>query len=181
MNRTLQYLNTVGVAALIAICLWQWRGLRDEQQRNASLDLAQRELNAKFEEQTRVLNGKTADLDDFRARLDKAAGDLSDTRAKLEKTEQRAAQLEQEKSQLTDNLAVWKTAVEERDARIQEANTKIVGLSDRLNESIKKFNALVSDYNEVVGKLNAANAASATSAAGAANGANGTNAPKETK
>lgn len=158
MNRVLQYLNTAGIVVLIAICLWQWRGLRDDQKQLTALDQAHRELTTKFEEQSLVLKGKAADLEDFRGRLEKSSNDLAETRTQLEKSQLRAERLDQEKTQLLENISIWKAATEQRDARIQEANTRIVELSDRLNESIKKFNGLVTDYNDMVGKLNTANA-----------------------
>ncbi len=73
MNRTLNYLNLVGVVLLAVLCALQWR--RDSRLNLLAIDLEKtRQAQAsKLAEQDAMLKQNASDLDDLRDRLERAA------------------------------------------------------------------------------------------------------------
>ena len=56
------------------------------------------------------------------------------------------------------NLQTWKTAVDQRDQVIKQANEQIEKLEAADRDDRQKYNDMVGKYNAVVKELNAANA-----------------------
>ena len=154
MNRRLHLINLLGVVALVALCVLQWRrdrllNLQMNQLENASQNQQQR-----IREQDEAARGLSGDLARFKEQFKSTHDELDEAVQKLRGSENENAKLAAEKVQLQETVTNWQKAVQQRDALVKEANDRIRGLSDDLNDSIRKFNELAQKYNAVVKELN---------------------------
>jgi len=159
MNRALTFLNLLGVSALAALCVLQWRANRSlnlDVNRLGQIRLAQ---SAKIDEQAATLRGLTSDLDRFREQLGATTLSLKETDAKLRASAHLAARLADERDQLRASISQWTAAVAARDERLAAANTRIIDLAAQLNDAVSKFNALVATHNNLVKQVNDSRAA----------------------
>jgi chromosome segregation ATPase len=172
MNRFLQYVNLIGVAALAVLCVVQWKANRRVNLEASALEKTRQELTSKVAGHEKTIKGQAADLDTFREQLSLATTSLKETETKLTKAVRENVQLEAEREQLKISITNWAAAVTARDERIKEANDRLKKLGEDLNASIRKFNELaethgklVKDWNDQQAKLAAmkTNSAKATS------------------
>ena len=171
MNRTLQFANLLGVAALAVLCVLQWNANRRVNLEASALEKVRIEQSAKIEQQEKNIKGQAADLDNFREQLALGSAALKETDAKLAKAGREIGQLESEREQLKASVTNWAAAVTLRDERIKEGNERIKQLGEEMNASIRKFNELaeahgklVKDWNEQQAKLAAMKTNSAKTA-----------------
>jgi chromosome segregation ATPase len=172
MNRGLQIANLVGVIALAAICVFQWRrdrALNLELNHNEKVRLEQ---TGKIAEKEKELVGVRDDLGVFKEQFVRAQAEASEVRKEIRALQQTNDFLTQVYEHSQENLTVWSNAVATRDQLISNANESIKTLNERaqdlgtrLNESIRKFNELATNYNQVVEQLNAARRAASTNTA----------------
>lgn len=153
MSRTLTWLNLAGVAALAALCVFQWRTNRTLNLDVNALEKTSQLQAVKIGEQEKNIQGLSADLENFRTQLTRTQTELRDTSAKLLASERDNARLTAERDQLKDNVEKWTAAVHVRDERIAEANDRIHEIGHRLKESADKFNQLATRYNEIVKQM----------------------------
>lgn len=156
MNRALNSLNLLGVLALAALCVFQWRAnsaLVRDLRRNEGVRLAQ---SVKIDEQAANLRGLSDDLDRFRAQLSDTTLALKTSDAKLDASEKLVAQLETQRDQLKAAVEQWTAAVALRDQRLADANQRIQDLNTRLADAVAKFNALAKTHNDLVRRINEA-------------------------
>ena len=154
MNRGLQYVNLLGVLALAALCLVQWR-----HDRSLNLELIRSE-KARLG-QADELTERAATIRDLNEDLSQLKTSLSNERSLRLESEQKLKsdgltiqQLTSETIQLKTAVTNWSRAVALRDERLKTANTRIDELADELNASIRKFNVLVTNYNALVSQVN---------------------------
>lgn len=155
MNRRLQIVNLVGVLALSLLCVAQW--WRD---RNLNLDVNRLESlrqthEQKITEQDGHLRGLSADLAGFKERFSAAQEELKETRLRSEAAERERDALADEAARLKASLTNWMDAVAVRDERLKEANERIRDLAGQVNDSIRKFNELATNYNGLVARVKA--------------------------
>ena len=154
MNRTLPWMNLLGVASLAVLCAFQWSANRSLHLGWNAVEAQKLELKAKVEEQEGQLKMHAAELEQFRNQLaasGKATQDLEGSRRQLEK---KVAQLESEREQLKASVETWAEAVKVRDARIKADQEQVKKLAEELNASIRKFNDLAQTHGELVQKWN---------------------------
>jgi biopolymer transport protein ExbD len=149
-----QWFNRLGVLALAALCVVQWRRDRALNLEVNQLMKTRFEQDARLKDQEKKLTGLTADLDDFRSRFTEANSEAKEHRQKLTATDRQVRQLESDREQLRASVTNWAGAVAQRDERIKEANDRIRDLGVQLNDSVQKFNALATNYNTSVTKYN---------------------------
>jgi chromosome segregation ATPase len=154
MNRRLQFINLFGVLALAVLCAAQWRRDRDLNLEVGRLDKTRQAQDQKISEEEEAARGVTADLDHFKQQFKEQHNDLENERHKSRDAENEAAKLTAERDQLKESVTNWANAVTRRDALIKEANGRIEDLSTNLNTSIRKYNELVTNYDDVVKQLN---------------------------
>jgi uncharacterized coiled-coil DUF342 family protein len=147
VNRFLQYCNLVGVVALAALCVVQWRANRQAWLQVGGLEQTRLEQAAKLAEQDKALKGCAADLDNFRDQLSRVHGALKETEAGLAVSERRSRQLTSECDQLKTSLTNWVAAVSAREEQLKKANEQVQKLADARNETVVKFNELAEKYN----------------------------------
>ena len=171
MNRSLQYANLIGVAALAVLCVIQWSANRRVNLEASALEKARQELTSKVEEHEKTIKGQVTDLDTFREQLSLATTSLKETETKLAKAGREIAQLETEREQLKASVTNWAAAVTARDERLKEGNERIKQLGEEMNANIRKFNELaethgklVKDWNEQQARLAAMRTNSAKAA-----------------
>jgi chromosome segregation ATPase len=158
MNRALQYLNLLGVVALAALCVVQWRANRAVNLEAAGLEKVRLDQAAKLSELEKAMKGQAADLDSFREQLGKTHESLRAAEAKITTLERDARQLAAERDQLKTSVAKWADAVAARDARLAELDGQLRKLATDRNDAVTKFNELAEKYNAVVKDLNEARA-----------------------
>jgi chromosome segregation ATPase len=153
MKDRLKYVNLFGVAALAALCVFQW--VRD---RRLNLEIKRLyqvriELSAKIDDQSNQIKGLNEDLNQLKPALASERDLRFQTEKKLASAEAAGDQLARERDQLKATISNWANAVSLRDERMKEANARIDQLAADLNASIRKYNELVSNYNAVVKSL----------------------------
>jgi len=153
MKDRLKYVNLFGVAALAALCVFQWvrdRRLNLEIKRLYQVRL---ELSTKIGDQANQIKGLNEDLNQLKLSLATERDLRSQTEKKAAAAEAAGEQLARERDQLKAAISNWANAVALRDERMKEANARIEQLAADLNASILKYNNLVSNYNAVVKSL----------------------------
>lgn len=150
MNRTLNYLNFVGVLLLAVLCALQWR--RDSRLNLLAIDLekTRQEQASKLAEQDATLKQNASDLDDLHDRLERSGVVLRDTEDKLASATAEGNQHRAQKDQLEQALKKWETAVAARDQTIKQAGVEIEKLAAERNDAVLKFNDLAGKYNAMV-------------------------------
>ena len=150
----LHYLNLAGVIVLVGISAGQWRHNRDLNLEVNRLEQSGLEQSAKIAETEKLLQGANADLAQFKEQFGRTETELQDDQKKLIEADRNMFQLTSERDQLKTSITNWVAAVAERDARIKEQSDRTRQLADELNDSIRKFNVLATNYNSVVKDLN---------------------------
>ena len=84
MNRTLAILNFAGILLLTGLCVIQWQANRRLNLSHIALEQQLDQQTVKIAQQQTTIQGATADLNDFRARLVGANDELAQMQAKLQ-------------------------------------------------------------------------------------------------
>jgi chromosome segregation ATPase len=156
MNRFVEKFNLIGIVALAALCVFQWRVNREVNTEVARLQKTGHERNAKIAEQEKTIAGQGADLESFRTQLHAAKGVEKELTAKIVEAERANRQLSVEGEQLKLSLTNWAAAVSERDEQLRRAATNIQELISSRDEAIAKYNALAKQHNQLVADVNRA-------------------------
>jgi chromosome segregation ATPase len=154
MNRSLQYLNLLGVVALAALCVMQWRANRHLNLDVNGLEKARQEQAVRLADQEKTLTGYKADLDGFRGQLSRAAAEAAETGAHLAAAQHQLTQVLAERNQLNASVSNWMAAIEERDKQVKLANERLLKLAAERNEAVQRHNDLAEKYSEAVRQLN---------------------------
>ncbi|HUB23890.1 MAG TPA: hypothetical protein VL992_00575 [Tepidisphaeraceae bacterium] len=163
MMRVVQWLNLLGVLALVVLCSQQWQVNRRLNLDNISLESLRIQQQTEIAEQSARIKADAADLDELRSKvmIDEAA--IREAMLKITQLEQSLLvsetsrkQLAAERDALKSALAKWQTAVAQRDAALKDADQKLVKLLDDRNAAVLKFNDLATKYNDLVKQLDAA-------------------------
>lgn len=169
MNRFIQIFNFLGILALATLCAIQWRTNRLLNLEGMRLEKTRLEQLAQIAERDRAIKGCTADLDEFRERLNLAESQLKELEGKLnvaiKERNQLAAQVTQltaQRDQLKANLDKWIAAVAARDAVIKQSGEQLQMSVAERNEAVQKFNELAGKYNALVKDWNSGKTGSAT-------------------
>jgi len=150
MNGWLRYLNLFGVLALAALCVAQWQRDRRLNLEITRLDQVNLQQAAKIDDQANTLKGLNEDLNELKTSLASERVLRSQAEQKTLSAESANEQLVQERDQLKAAITSWANAVALRDERMKEANARIEQLATDLNDSIRKYNELVTNYNAAV-------------------------------
>ena len=163
MMRVVQWLNLLGVLALVVLCSQQWQVNRRLNLDNISLESLRIQQQTEIAEQSARIKADAADLDELRSKvmIDEAA--IREAMLKITQLEQSLLvsetsrkQLAAERDALKSALAKWQTAVAQRDAALKDADQRLVKLLDDRNAAVLKFNDLATKYNDLVKQLDAA-------------------------
>jgi chromosome segregation ATPase len=155
MKRFFAWLNLLGVLALAALCVAQWRENRGLNVDVIRLREVVRVRESKLEEQADAARGLSQDLARLKHQFQDEHDALEAASGKVIGLDAKIAALSAERDQLGESVTNWARAVAQRDASAREANERIRILSNELNASIEKFNALVTNFNSVASDLNA--------------------------
>jgi chromosome segregation ATPase len=150
VNRFLQCFNLVGIASLCVLCSLQWRSNRQLNLLTNHLEQTGIEQQTQIDIQAKTIRRQTADLDDFRHRLELSEAALKESQDKFAALAAQQDQLLAERDQLKAALAQWTAAVAQRDTLIKQANDQITKLTADRNDAITKFNDLANRYNALV-------------------------------
>ena len=124
MKGTLPYLNLAGVVILALFCAVQWNINR---KLNLGLNAAEKvrlEQGKKLAEQEKAAQGASADLDAFRAQVQKLSIALKEAEQKAAVSERQLSQLQSSQEQTKANLAKWTEAVAARDEQLKNARAR---------------------------------------------------------
>jgi DNA repair exonuclease SbcCD ATPase subunit len=151
--KALGWINLCGVLLLAGLCVVQWqrdRRLNREVQRLEKQHLAAEETRAAQEKTAR---GTAADLERFKVQFQELHAESAAARQKLRQFEQENAQLLRERDQLQAAVTNWATAVRNRDESLRTLNERLREAGGQLEQSIVRHNALASNYNATVRRL----------------------------
>ena len=112
----------------------------------------------KLTEQDKTIGGLTEDLARFKEQFSLTHSNLMEVRERMRKAESENDSLQRDQDQLRESITNWIQAVSARDARLTEANERIRSMATQLDDSIGKYNKLVTNYNAVVKQLEEARA-----------------------
>lgn len=153
MNRFLHWFNFLGVLALAALCVAQWR-------MNRTLNLALNEHQkvsqqqaARLAEQERQIKGGAADLDSFRDKIAETSTAVKETEAKAAALDRLVKQLTNERDQLKTSVTNWAAAVTTRDERLKQSGVELAKLGNDRNDAVRKFNELAAQQNKLVEEI----------------------------
>lgn len=153
MSRFLQWFNLVGVLALAALCVQQWRinrHLNHEFNEACKLCLSHTQ---NLGEKDKKLKSAAADLEVFRDQLTRATASLKETETKLTALGREVKQLANERDQLKTSVTNWAAAVAARDTQLAQAGADLKKLADDRNATVLKFNDLAAKQNELVKEM----------------------------
>lgn len=153
MTRFLQWFNLVGVLALAALCVQQWRinrHLNHEFNEACKLCLSH---SQNLGEKDRKLKNAAADLEVFRDQLTRATASLKEAEAKLAALDRQVKQLTNERDQLKTSVTNWAAAVTARDTQLKQAGADLKMLADDRNATVLKFNELAARQNDLVKEI----------------------------
>ena len=167
MNKALERLNLLGVLALAALCIFQWRANREANTETLRLEKARQEQSSKIAEQDKEIAGQRADLDVFRAQLTTTKAAEMELGRKVAEGDRANRQLVAEVEALKSSLTNWVAAVRERDQQIQVAGAELKKVAESRDEAIEKYNALAKTHNQLVADVNRAATNSVARAAAA--------------
>jgi chromosome segregation ATPase len=136
VNRSLRYINLLGVLLLTGLCVWQWVINRNLELGRIDLETAVRTKTDSLSKAQRTIEENRSDLDDFRRRVEMSEVQLKDLSVQVRSlTTQRAA--------LMESLDQWKSAVAQRDAVLKTAQEQIHQATTQRDEAIEMYNDLV--------------------------------------
>jgi chromosome segregation ATPase len=153
MTRFLQWFNLVGVLALAALCVQQWRinrHLNHEFNEACKLCLSH---SQNLGEKDRKLKSAAADLEVFRDQLTRATASLKETETKLAALDRQVKQLTNERDQLKTSVTNWAAAVTARDTQLKQAGADLKKIADDRNATVLKFNDLAAKQNDLVKEI----------------------------
>lgn len=153
MSRFLQWFNLVGVLALAALCVQQWRinrHLNHEFNEACKLCLSH---NQNLSEKDKKLKSAAADLEIFRDQLTRATASLKEAETKLAALDRQVKQLINERDQLKTSVTNWAAAVVARDTQLKQAGADLQKIADDRNATVLKFNELAAKQNELVKEI----------------------------
>jgi chromosome segregation ATPase len=156
MNRLLEKLNLLGVLALVALCVVQWRINRAMHLELKSAQTLHQEQAKKISDHESTVRGQAADLETFRAQLTGTKAAEKDLRAKYSESEKSNRQLVAERDQLKSSLGEWQAAVAARDEQLRAASTNLQALAIERDRAIEKHNEVAKRMNELVAQANLA-------------------------
>ena len=142
-NRVIQSLNLVGVAALAALCVVQWRANSRATESASRLEQVRQVQAAKLDEQTKTLQSDEAQLDDLHQHLSRTESALKAEQAELSAANAARNALVEEREQLHRALNQWQAALRERDAAIGRAGEQIQKLALERDDAVRRSNELV--------------------------------------
>lgn len=150
MNRLLSRFNALGVLALTALCVLQWRT-----NRNLNLEINRREQTHLDQttlllQQTRTVQGQAGDLANLRAHLDRLTRETDQTAANLAAAQRQLQQARAAGDQLRSSVSNWAAAVAARDRQIEEHAARIRALANERNDTVNQFNELAVRHNQLV-------------------------------
>jgi len=152
--KALHVFNFIGVLALAALCVLQWRDNRALNHEVIRLEEARIASEQTLREQRLAITGLTEDRDEFRERFKAATVEAAKTRQDLQDREQQVEQLTAEREQLRESVTNWAAAVKQRDTLISNANERIRTMVEELNASVARFNELATNHNDLVTRFN---------------------------
>ena len=155
MNRSLQYVNLLGVMLLTGLCVFQWKTDQSLHFELRRLDRTRVEQSEKIVEQQQEMEGLSRDIGIIKDQFTTIHSNFLNARKELAATELENARLKGEGEQLRSNNVAWKNAVALRDERLAETARQLLSVTEKANDSIRKFNDLATNYNAVVDQLNA--------------------------
>src|SRR5690349_7464292 len=107
MNKALEKLNLLGVLALAALCVFQWRVNREANTAVVKMEKAEHALNVKIAEQEKEIAGNRADLETFRSQLMATKSSEAEFSRKFAEADKANRQLTVEVEGLKESLTNW--------------------------------------------------------------------------
>jgi chromosome segregation ATPase len=154
MKRFLPWLNFLGVLALAALCVIQWRRDRALNLEFNTLEKTRQAQEQALAEQKNTAEGLAADLAELKEQWQRHTGDSSLLRSNVIRLERENLQLTADRQELKASVTNWAAAVRERDARLAQASGQLRDLSAKLTDSVRKYNDLATNYNASVQRFN---------------------------
>jgi chromosome segregation ATPase len=149
MKKSLSLFNALGVAALVAVSIFQWRDSGALRHRRDELDATAVALDKKLAETGAALASATATLDEFRKRNEVLDADNTRLTKSLRESQALASGLAADVARLEKTVAVWKDAVAGRDKTIVALNVSLREQVVARNDATTRYNDLVAKYNDL--------------------------------
>jgi len=160
MNRPLQWFNLAGVLALALLAVIQWQANRHVNLQLINAEAAELRQSRGLAEKDQTIQGNIEDMNEFRARVAKAATELEEQCSAVKAAEDKLAGVEAERARLAASveglkaaLEQWKAAVAARDTELKQADARAAGLVTDRNEAVGRFNDLATKYNAAQDQL----------------------------
>ena len=159
MIRNLNRINFVLLVILAVVTLFQWKVEREARISINSLQRKTALQDQKIAEQDETIKGNNEDLDHFRAQVlelktqnDAQAVDIRDQRAKLFQLEETKTSLTKQTESLRQSLEAFKAALASRDDNIKTLLDQREQLYAANKNAVEKANLAITSYNDLNGK-----------------------------
>lgn len=160
INRILQILNFLGVAALAVLCVVQWHANSQAIAAADQLEQVRQQQAAKLSEQQKTMQNDSAELDDLHQRLSEVQAAVRASKAKMAAMSAGRDALTAKADQFEATLAKWQSALSQRDDTIRQAGAQIQKLAQQRDDATRRANDLVAQFNRLAS--NASNSAGPT-------------------
>lgn len=153
MKNFIAAFNLLGLAALTALCVFQWNQSGELRHRRDELIRKSEALEGELKTTRAALETSNGTVEEFRKRVETLETDNARLAKALKDSETRVAKLTGEVDRLEKTVAAWKAAVTERDAVIETQNKAIGEHIAARKEAREKYDDLVGKYNDLAKRV----------------------------
>jgi chromosome segregation ATPase len=155
MNKSILYLNFLGVLVLGVICYLQYQLTARQHEQIDQLNINLGQSHSTIDDREKTIGSDLSQIADLHLKLDQANKALADKSTEFAQLADERDQIAQERDKVVAELQKWQDAVGQRDATIKAANASIASLTSDRDDAVAKYNDLAKQYNDVMSQLNA--------------------------
>lgn len=143
----LHWVNLAGVGLLAVLAAWQWNVQRVLESERGRLERQRREQASQLRQQATQLTTQTADLEYFRQHSAESAANTRTQEVQRGRLERELEMTRAERDGVQASLARWESAVQERDARLEQAVLQLRSLVEERDRLAHRVNELTEALN----------------------------------
>jgi peptidoglycan hydrolase CwlO-like protein len=155
MNKSIMYLNFLGIFVLGVICFLQWQVNNHQHDVIEQLNGEIGQNRTKITSNEKDLKDKDEQIDDLQNKVSILDENIADAETKFAKLADERDQIAGERDKVVTQLQRWQDAVGLRDAALKTANDNIVALTADPDNTVQKYNDLAKQYNDLMKQFNA--------------------------
>lgn len=152
-GRGLRIYNAVGVVLLFVVCMVQWHSIHERDARLHEMESVRKQLSSALAGATNTLAQSQVQLSALEALNETHAQRATQAESQVKVLERQSLECTSAQARLQDQVIAWKQGVSDRDQRLQVLTEQVAALVTERDTSIRRYNELVRQHNEVVSLL----------------------------